>query len=169
MRWMHAGVAAAALFAGPVLADDAQQTAMQTMHDAMAEQATLPAGSQGTPGQPSTVAQHRTGSPQDQAQRQQHQADQAASQAQQHAAMHASHAAASHADIANRTAMDGAMGTTMGTCQAGSDCQNAAGMMRSRDPSSGAMGGSMMGGGATPGSSTTTGGTPGGTMYGGKH
>lgn len=163
MRWVYAGAAAAVLFARPVLADDASQTAKQTMHDAMAEQATLPAGA--TPGQPSTNASQGAGSHRDQAR---HNADQAAREAHQHAAAHASHAAASHADVANKTAMDGAMGSMMaGTvCQAGSDCQNAPGMMRSRDPNGGAMGGGMTGGGATSGSNTNTGGS---TMPGGRH
>jgi hypothetical protein len=182
MKWMNAGLTAAVLFSAPVLADDAQQTATTTMREAMAEQASMPAGPHAKAGDPSsdakpkpdtqqvTTMKHSPGAQHSLA------ADQAARQAHQHATVDGTTQADSmHAAMANNAAM-GAMRTTMmggatGTCQGGSDCQNAAGMTRSMSPGAGMMGGSTSGGsttgGATPGSpGTTTGGSS--TPMGGK-
>jgi len=136
---MHAGLTAAVLFSAPVFADDAQQTTTTTMRE----------------------AQHE------------HAADQATTQAHQHAERDGSAQSDSmHAAMANRAAMGamgaGMMGRTSGACQGGSDCQNAAGMMRSTKP--GMTGGSASGesntGGMTPGSGMPGTATGGGSMGG---
>ncbi len=173
MRWMHAGLTAAVLFGAPVFADDAQQPATKTMREAMAGQASMPAAPHAKAGDPASEA----GKPKADAQQtkaMKHSpsaphslpADQAAKQAHQHAGLDASTETDSmHAAMANRAAMS-AMGATMGgaseTCQGRSDCQNAAGTMRSTSPGTGLMGGSTSGG-PTSGSAMPGSGTPGTT------
>ncbi len=182
MRWMVAGAAAAALFAAPVPADDTQQAAMKTMHEAMVQQAGMPATPPAMPDHstmdPAAMHQQRMATqkhdqvhkgdaqqgPRMPSQETQHKhavqvsrdAEQAA---HQQSVMHgAKDANAVRADMANRAAMGAAMGgaaSAMG--QGNMDGMNAAGMMRTTNPSGG-----MMGGGSTMGSSGSGGGmTPG--------
>ena len=171
MRWMNAGLTAAVLFSAPALADDAQQTATTTMRAAMAEQASMPATPHAKAGDAPSDAKPQPGTPQ--AKTMKHSpgaqqgpaADQAARLAHQHATVDgAGQADAMHAAMANKAAMNAMstsmMGGTTGTCQAGSDCQNAAGMTRTMGPGAGMMGGATSGGAATPG---TTGSTTGGS------
>ncbi len=178
MRWMNAGLTAAVLFSAPVLADDAQQTANTTMRAAMAEQAGTPTTTpHAKAGDASSDAKPQPGAPQ--ARTMKHSpgaqqgpaANQAARLAHQQAAVDGTgQADALHAAMANKAAMN-AMSTSMmggasGTCQAGSDCQNASGMAK-MTPGAGMMGGSTGGGAATPGTAGPT--TGGGSMpMGGK-
>lgn len=165
---MKSGLTVAVLFSAPVLADDGQQAATTTMHEAMVEQASMPAARHAKAGDPSSDAKpkadasqvktikHSSGAQHGLA------AEQAAKHAPQHATVDgASQADSMHAAMANRAAMN-AMSTSMmggasGTCQTGNDCQNAAGMTRTMS------GGGMMGG-ATSGGATS--GTPGSTTGG---
>ena len=168
---MNAALTAALLFSAPAFADDAQQTATTTMRAAMAEQASMPAAPHAQGGEASTDAKPKADSQQPKTMKHtagaQHgvSADQAAKLAHQHAtADGTSQADGMHAAMANRAAMNAMsmsmMGGGSGTCRAGSDCQNAAGMTR-MGPGAGMMGGSASGG---PG--TTTSGSPGATVGG---
>lgn len=133
MRWMNAGLTAAVLFSAPVLADDAKSQ----------------------PGTPhAETMKHSTDA-------QQGPADQAATLAHQHATVDGSgRADAMHAAMANKAAMSAMsasmMGGASGTCQAGSDCQNAAGMTRMMATGAGMMNGSTSGGAAMPGTTGPT-------------
>ncbi len=180
MRWIQTGAVAAVLFAGRVLADDAQQTALKTMHEAMTEQAGMPATAPVMPDHsamdPASMQKHtamqQKADAQQNAQMQHNQEmhqKHAEQVAHQHAVMHGTKDAdAVRVEVANKTAMGAAMGGAASAMQQGSsDCQNAAGMMRTTNPA-GMMGGSdgsggMMGG-STDGTTTNSGTTGTGTM-----
>jgi hypothetical protein len=167
---MNAGLTAAVFFSAPVFADDAQQTTTTTMREAMAEQASMPTTPHAKAGDAPADAKAKLDTQQAKAMKHspgaQHlAADQAAKLAHQHATLDGtSQADSMQAAMANKAAMNAMsmsmMGGAGGTCQAGSDCQNAAGMTRMMGPGAGMMGGSTSGGSATPGTAgSTTGGS----------
>jgi hypothetical protein len=167
MKWMNAGLTVAVLFGAPAFADDAQQAATTTMREAMAEQASMPSAKHAKAGDPSSEAKSKADARQGKTMKRspnaQHAggADQASKLAHQHAAADGATQAEMHAAMANRAAMH-ALSTGMmgpgGTCQTGSDCQNAAGMTRSMSPGAG-----MTGGATTGGTMGTSGSTTGGS------